>query len=149
LTILEGGYDGLSDEIAASTIPESEAFPPIETANFFQTVGTAILNGTNPNQADLRVSFQRFVLEVYLPALERRIAATEAAIDDRALAARRAAMGGIPANPKAVRAATVKARRAARAESRRHFNVIAKEDGALILTQQSPTEEEVRTPSKT
>jgi hypothetical protein len=147
LTILEGGYDGLSDEIAASTIPESEASPQVETLDFFQTVGATLC--VNPNQAGLRAGFERFILEGFLPALERRIAAIEAALAAQDLADRRAAMNAIPANPKAVRAATVKARRAARAESRRHFNVIAKENDALSLSQRSSTGEEAQTPSKT
>jgi hypothetical protein len=105
------------------TIPENEASPPIETSDFFKTVGAAILKSDNPNQASLKEAFQRFVLRDFLPSLERRIVAIEAALDAQDLAHRRAAMTAIPGNPKAIRVATVKARRAAR----KHFSIVEDE----------------------
>jgi hypothetical protein len=115
---IDSGYD-------TSLYPE-----PVERQDdFFRTVGAAILKGTNPNQAALRASFQKFVLETVLPGFDRRISEIETAIAARAREDRRARMSAIPSNPQAVRAATLKARRAARTESRKHFSIVAKEEG--------------------
>jgi hypothetical protein len=62
--------------------------------------------------------------------MEQRIAKVEEALARQALLDRRAAMAAVPANPnKEIRATTLKARRAARAEARRHFSIVAKEEG--------------------